>query len=201
MEQSIRRVSFGKDDRHLFQTIRRKVSSRESRGYMIQTFREFTNGYLYYEGCKLVGITIWENVEGWPNMAANNPGKQPDYMKLCIYHNPNNLDCILTDVEEQCRLHKLEYITYKLFENDKYPLFLKHNYYMIHGFMDLFIFVEKYIDVNLQTQKKIHIINNMYKRYINSTSNIYRQLVESFHAEALDGTKISFDQGNQENTF
>jgi hypothetical protein len=193
MNSDIRRITVQKHDTHLFKSIRRKVSDRQNRGYMIQTFQNFTEGYLYYKGRTLIGITIWENVEGWPNKAANNPGKQPDYMNLCIYYNPTNMECVLSDVEEQCRVNNLEYITYNLFESNEYPLFLNHNYYLLYGYTDAYVIVIKYMNANTQLQKKMHVINDMIDDYNNSQSSIYRHLLETFHADILETAKIPSD--------
>lgn len=193
MESTIRRITFGKEDRQLFKSIRRKVSNRENRGYMIQTFQKFTEGYLYYEGRKLVGITIWENVEGWPNKAANNPGKQPDYMDLFIYYNPTNMESMLSDLEEQCRVNNLEYIRYNLFEVNEYPLFLKYNYCMIHGYADSFVRLTKYINVETHAQKKMDILHVLYEYYNRSQSIIFRHLLETYHAAILETTQIPSD--------
>ena len=198
MESTIRRIAFGKDDQHLFKSIRRKLSSRKGRRYMIQTFQRFTDGYLYYKGRKLIGITIWETAEGWPNMAANNPGKQPDYMDLFLYYNPTKLDCMLSDLEEQCRINNLEYITHNLFEEEEYPLFLKYDYYMTHGSMaDIYVTVTKYIYTETHLHKKLAVLNTMVGYYIQISQNrIFRHLIETYHASILETTKISSDQGS-----
>lgn len=194
MESTIRRITFGKEDIQLFKSIRRKVSNRENRGYIIQTFQKFTEGYLYYEGRKLIGITIWENVEGWPNKAANNPGKEPDYMDLFIYYNPTNMESMLSDLEEQCRINNLEYITYNLFEANEYPLFLKHSYYMLCGlYADIYVCVIKYMNPDIQLQKQTLVRNDMIDDYTNSTSIIYRHLLETYHAAILETTQIPSD--------
>jgi hypothetical protein len=202
MESTIRRIAFGKDDQHLFKSIRRKVSSRQDRGYMIQTFQKFTEGYLYYEGRKLIGITIWENVEGGPNKAANNPGKGPDYMNLCIYYNTTNMECVLSDLEEKCMVNQLEYIEYPLDNLKDYPLFFKYDYFLLYGHTDIYVIVKKYININIHNEKKINSINNVLFRYNVYDNNImFRTIIETFHADVLETIAISSDTGNQENTF